>query len=106
MRAIEKKMNQAILNNENWTQDNTMVCYQDGVSFVYLHGNCIAQVADNYVRLLDGGWRTATTKSRLNAILHECGANFDSIFQKKGEWFFHDSLRSVDIPFENGMVIA
>jgi hypothetical protein len=34
------------------------------------------------------------------------GYNFDSVFQKKFEWFFHDSAKSVAVPFENGMTIC
>lgn len=106
MRKIEKLMTDAITASKDWSLDNTTVTNEDGVSTVFLHGNKIAEVGDTWLRLFDGGWRTATTKSRLNAILSVHGANFDGIFQKNFEWFFHDSLRSVDMPFENGMVIG
>ena len=106
MRKIERLMNDAITTSKDWQCDNTMVTNADGVSFVFLYGKCIAQVGDTYIRLFDGGYRSATTKSRLNAILSVHGCNFDGVFQKKGEWFFHDSARSMDLPFENGMVVS
>lgn len=106
MRKIEKLMNDAITASKNWRMDNTEVITEGGVSTVYLHGNKIAEVGDYWLRLFDGGFRSATTKSRLNAILSVHGGGFDAIFQKNFEWFFHDSMRSMAIPFESGMEIA
>jgi hypothetical protein len=105
MRVIERKMNEAITAGKDWRSANTEVINENGVSIVKLHGSKIAEVGDDFIKLFDGGWRTATTKSRLNAILSVHGCNFDGVFQKKFEWFFHDSARSIDMPFENGMVI-
>ena len=105
MRKIERQMNEAISAAKDWRLDNTEVINEDGVSTVKLHGNKIAEIGEDWISLFDGGWRTKTTKSRLNAILNVHGSGFDGVFQKKFEWFFHDSLRSVDVPFENGMVI-
>lgn len=106
MRIIERKMNEAITANKNWRMENTEVTVVDGVSEVRLHGNLIAKVGEDFIQLFDGGWQSNTTKSRLNAILKVHGCNFDGVFQKKFQWFFHDSLRSVDVPFESGMVVS
>jgi hypothetical protein len=107
MRKIERQMNEAISNCKNWRLDNTEVVVEsDGISVVYLYGNRIAEIGDDFIKLFDGGYRSATTKSRLNAILSVYGCNFDGVFQKKGEWFFHDSYRSIDLPFENGMEVS
>ena len=35
---------------------------------LYLHGNKIAEVGDDFLRVFDGGHQTKTTKSRLNAL--------------------------------------
>ena len=105
MRTIERKMNEAITASKDWRCANTEVISEDGISTVRLHGNKIAEVGDNYIQLFDGGYRSSTTKSRLNAILRVHGYNFDSVFQKNFEWFFHDSAKSVAVPFENGMTI-
>jgi hypothetical protein len=106
MRKIEEQMNNAITASTDWQGDNTTVTNTEGVSTVLLHGNKIAEVGDTWLRLFDGGHRSVTTKSRLNAILRVHGCNFDGVFQKKGEWFFHDSARSIDLPFESGMVVG
>ena len=69
MRKIETQMCNAISNDENWQSANTtVVTQQDGISFVYLHGNKIAEVGDDYLQIFDGDHQTATTKSRLNAL--------------------------------------
>ena len=80
-------MNAAITSGNDWKLDNTMVTHADGVAFVFLHGNNIAQIGDNFIRLFDGGWQSVTTKSRLNAILRVHGEPGDRVFQKKWEWF-------------------
>ena len=103
MRKIERLMNDAITNERDWQLDNTMVSNQDGVSFVFLHGNCIAQIGDTFVRLFDGGWQTNTTKSRLNAILTVHG-NGERVFQKNFNWFV--STNDGDVEFESGMKLA
>ena len=93
MRKIEKLMNAAIKAGKNWTNANTSVSTDDtGLSTVYLHGNKIAEVGDDFVRVFDGGWRTNTTKSRLNAIIKEfCCAYTDGVYQHKFEWFITDN---------------
>lgn len=106
MRVIENQMCNAIQNSKDWKSDNTEVINVDGVSEVYLHGNLIAKVDETTIVLYDGGYRSNTTKSRLNAILNRFGHNFDGVFQKKFEWFFHDSARSVDVPFFSGLVVS
>jgi hypothetical protein len=88
-RKIEQQMNAAIRDNKNWTKDNTEVLADAGAGccFVFLHGNKIAEVGDNFIKLFDGGWQSNTTKSRLNAILQEHGIPGEGVFQKNFEWF-------------------
>jgi D-mannonate dehydratase len=89
MRKIEQAMNTAIANNKNWQSGNTSVHFnkEENVSVVRLHGNKIAEVGDNFIRLFDGGWQSVTTKSRLNAILAEHGEVGDKVFAKNFDWF-------------------
>jgi hypothetical protein len=105
MRKIERQMNEAITASKEWRLDNTEVINEGDVSVVKLYGKRIAEIGSDYIKLFDAGQRSATVKSRLNAILSVHGCNFDSVFQKDFAWFFHDSARSVDVPFENGMVV-
>ena len=84
MRKIEQAMNTAIANSTNWQSGNTSVHFneEEQVSVVRLHGNKIAEVGEGFIRLFDGGWQTNTTKSRLNAILAENGADNDKVFPR------------------------
>ena len=87
MRKIERLMNAAITDGKDFKLDNTRVWTVQGVSYVSLHGNLIAEVDDNGIKLYDGGWQSNTTKSRLNAILTEHGIAGEGIFQKNYQWF-------------------
>ena len=108
MRKIESLMNAAIAKSVDWKCDNTEVVNIDGVSFVYLHGNKIAEVGDTFIRLYDGGYQSATTKSRLNAILHEHGIAGEGVFQKSYQWFLRSKWGTEFsvIPFFSGMRLA
>ena len=47
-------MNQAVANNKSWSSANTSVtyCEENGESRVYLHGNHIATVGDDFSKYL------------------------------------------------------
>jgi hypothetical protein len=105
MRKIETQMNTAIHNNTNWQSANTSVVTEDSTSKVYLHGNHIATVGDDYVEIFDGGYRSNTTKSRLNAIINEfCDAVTDGIFQKDYTWYVKDN--NITKEFTNGYIFS
>lgn len=91
MSKIEQQMNDAITNNENWQSANTAVIYdpETNESKVYLHGNHIATVGDDFVQIFDGGEKSKTTKSRLNAILKEHAIDGECVFQRNFKWFVH-----------------
>ena len=107
MRKIEQQMNTAIANGKSeWKSGNTCVVTHNKVAHVFLHGNKIAEVGDNFIVLMDGGWQSKTTKSRLNAILSEHGCAGECVFQQNFEWFVNmknakgEDLR---VPFFSGM---
>lgn len=107
MRKIEDMMNAAVANNSNWTNSNTSVTYcpESEESKVYLHGNHIATVGDNFLQIFDGGWQSNTTKSRLNALINRfCNGATDGVYQSKFEWFIRDN--NVTREFENGYIFA
>lgn len=108
MRKIESQMNAAITKSVDWKSANTEVRNIDGVSFVFLHGNKIAEVGDTFIRLFDGGFQSTTTKSRLNAILWEHGIGGESVFQKNFDWFLRSKFGTdfSVIPFFSGMRLA
>ena len=103
-------MNNAIQNNLNWQSANTAVTFDEesNVSTVLLHGNKIAEVGDDFIRLFDGDHQTNTTKSRLNAILQEHGDAGDRVFQKAYEWFvsMNTAQGITTVPFFSSMKLG
>jgi hypothetical protein len=113
MRKIETLMNQAIIEGRNFSSGNTTVTHEGDVAIVHLHGNKIAEIGDNSVTLYDGGWQTATTKSRINAILNEHGIKGECVFQKNFKWYVHkfvgqagSSKVFVEKDFVDGMILS
>lgn len=90
MKKIEKEMLRAILEGRSWRKSNTHVQFQNGWARVFLFDNLIAQVdtKTDTVYISTGGWRTITTKGRLNAILIHF-TNF-KVFQKDFLWYIGD----------------
>ena len=109
MRKIETQMNSAIRGQRNWAGSNTTVMSDDNglASRVYLHGNHIATYShtDRSLTLLDGGWQSNTTKSRLNAICDEFKPGF-GVFQKNWTWYVSDRLNNKVFPFISGGLIT
>ena len=112
MRKIETHMKAAISESKDFKLDNTEVItlnnMGEDVSFVYLHGNLIAIVDDKGIKLYDGGWQSATTKSRLNAILSEHGIAGERVFQKDYQWFIrlYNGTEFFTTEFRNGMKLG
>ena len=102
-RKIEKAMNSAIAKGIEWKQDNTEVYTHNSVAYVLLYGKKIAEIGDNWIRLFDGGYQSATTKSRLNAILEENGLPDEKVFQKAHKWFVTHKGGPID--FFSGMMM-
>ena len=108
MRKIELEMNEAIRNGHAWSKDNTCVTYDPTNKMsaeVFLHGNHIATVTDDSLKLYSGGgWFTNTTKSRLNALINEfCEPRSNGIFQKNWNWYVR-SFNTI-VPFHDGISI-
>ena len=57
---------------------------------------------DGRVRLDSGGWRTATTKKRINQAARHFGRRF-SVYAKNGDWYV--STKNGDVPFSDSMII-
>jgi hypothetical protein len=115
MRKIEREMNAAILNNQDWQKDNTKVTYdpETNESTVFLYGRKIAIVGDTFVQIFDGGYQSHTTKSRLNAILKDHGIKGECVFQKNFNWFVHKFIGQAGsssvfncYDFEDGFMFA
>lgn len=62
----------------------------------------VSRDAEGTITLDSGGWRTATTKTRMNQAANQFGLGFQ-VYAKRGEWFV--SYRGEDIPFRDGMTL-
>jgi len=68
MRKIEKMMVAAVNEGRNWTDANTrVICNENGV-FVVLYNTIIFASVNDREYFSDGGYKTATTGSRLRAL--------------------------------------
>ena len=116
MRKIEAQMNAAIQKCISWQSSNTRVEYieENDTSKVYLHGNHIATVGDNFLEVFDGGWQSVTTKSRLNALCSEFCIAGEGVFQRNFKWFVHKLVGQSSVTgkvfneeeFVNGYIFA
>ena len=113
MRKIEQRMNDAIIAQRDWKEGNTAVINNEDCTEVFLYGNKIAEVGDTYVQLFDGGHRTTTTKSRLNAILWVHCIEGEYIFQENFEWYIYKFSGQVGqsrvyakCNFKNGFILS
>ena len=103
MRIIEKKII-GYLRNSDFLSDSANcgkskdLSIRDSVRLertqkrVYLHGNCIFTLdKENNVRFSFQGWRTNTTKSRLDALLSVFSSCSAVIYQKNYHLVFSSS---------------
>lgn len=98
----------AFLGNKPYrkVENNTEIAETPGAggsSFsLYLHGNLIAEwTKDGLIKLSDGGYKSNTTKARLNQFVPV------SIYQKDYIWYIGAVLEGhvSDVPFENGVTV-
>ena len=95
MRKIEKEMIKAIMDRSHFEKANTKVqvhvpkgADSKAEMRVYLHDNHIATYKhDGQLFINHQGWKTNTTKSRLNALIKFVLNDLSFIFQKQGQWF-------------------
>ena len=99
-------MNQAMRYFRPFSSSNTTVVQNDRDMDVFLHGNHIATLCkiSMDLRIFDGGWRSNTTKSRLNALLDEFGGG-DRVIQKDFTWYLVSNLDNSRRAFFSGMTV-
>jgi hypothetical protein len=111
MRKIERDMIQAIIDRRDWRNANTEVRITDEpdgkTALVLLHGNPIAQYGPNgSMSVRHAGWRTNTTKSRLNAFLTTLGRHSYGVYQKAYAWYLCDDTGERDMFQDHWYTIA
>jgi hypothetical protein len=73
-----------------------------GTLRVTYHSTVIVEVSpEGRVTLDHNGWKTATTKTRMNQASNQFGLGY-SVWQRKGGWFIHHN--GSDISFDVGPV--
>ena len=116
MRKITDKAIRAFLNEERFKLNNTevKVRHEDPlipkkyipftvITELLLHGNMIAKMVRQHIKgeyqttisMTSAGWKTVTTKERLNGLLHHMKAG--SIQQRNFEWYLNDEYWNGDI---------
>ena len=70
---------------------------------IIYHSTPIVRVTDKAIKLESGGWRTATTKKKMNQGLAELGVNFIYVFQKNYLWYVNVNGQAQE--FKDGMII-
>ena len=91
MRIIERTMTKAFKEGRPLQTGNDQIIVTDSIpheAHYRLHGNLIAIRVGNTLNLRDAGYRTATTKSRLNAIATVYG--LPHLYQKAFDWYWTD----------------
>ena len=107
MRKVSREVISAFLAGKSKKVDNT---YCNG-NALYLYGNQIASNVNGAIRIFDGGFSSATTKERLNALLQlmNSSGNYETIatavYQKNYQWFlqFNNGDKT---NFQNGTIVG
>jgi len=102
MRKITELTAQAVVNKENFKCDNTKVVTERGISKVYLHNNLIAKYnhSRDKLSITHAGWKTNTTKERLNGLISTIRSGRDGISQSKGVWYLKTNDKTISIDDE------
>lgn len=85
----------------------TVATDRAGITRVTYHKTAIVAVdrAEGTVTLDSGGWRTYTTKLKMNQAAENLSLPFD-VIQRNGIWLVYTPDSDVPTPFEDGMVIG
>jgi len=109
MRKIEQQINNIVndfqargyTGNRRLTKRDRIES-ENGNVYYYLWGTLIADVTADKITLRSRGYRSTTTKSRLNALLRLTGRNL-SIYQKNFVWYVHDGALCETCEFFDGI---
>lgn len=99
MRKITKEACQAFTCNDTLKKANTEVTTNNAHETVLkLHGNTIAKKSKG-LKISNCGYKTNTTKERLNGLLEYCNAGY--IYQKNWVWYYVNSQGyEIEMPYD------
>ncbi len=64
----------------------TTVATKDNITRVTYHHTVVVEFADSYIVLRTGGWKTVTTKTRMNQAANQFGLDY-YVYVSKGIWY-------------------
>jgi len=82
----------------------TSVEFEDDLTKVYYHSTPVVSFNPEKIILDSGGWKTATTKKRMNQVAREFNLGDLGVWQKKGDWFVE--YKGKKMPFRDGMELS
>ena len=83
MKTVTKNAVNCFYNKGNGNFSNTSVITEANITKMFLFGNLIAKLENEKLFITNAGWKSKTTKERLNGLK---GVN---ILQKKGKLFLN-----------------
>ena len=103
MRKITALASHALLHGDSFKRDNTRVTHAGNKAQLYLHGHKVAEHSlSGTLELNDCGWRTPTTKERLNGVLDAFNTGL-YIYQKQHVWYIHNQETDTTTEWEDGV---
>ena len=83
----------------------TSVTTEGNTTRVRYHSTDVVTITPERIVLDTGGWRTATTKTRMNQAAYQFGFNY-AVVQRKGEWYVQSRvLRHFELPFDKSTFV-
>lgn len=99
--SIEEKVKKSRIIGNN----TLLIDYKDGRRAVRLHNTDIITFSNDVITLNSGGWKTVTTKDRINAHCRMF-EKIPYLYQRDSQWFIGDGVFYDGIQFKNGEQIS
>lgn len=80
----------------------TTVASQGAITHVTYHSTIVVSFSNESIVLNSGGWRSNTTKLRMNQTSNQFGLGFQ-VYQKNFEWFV--DYQGITLDFYDGMTL-
>jgi hypothetical protein len=80
----------------------TNIRTENGATVVRYHSTDVVQFTPEHIVLNTGGWRTNTTKTRMNQSARQFGLGYN-VYQHKLDWFV--SFKGQTIPFDSETIV-
>jgi len=102
-RLLRKRRMQELAQTQRVRGVQTDVVSRGGETIVTYRGTPVVVFDDSKIELNTGGWKTATTKTRMNQASNQYDLGYQ-VVQKGGEWFVKQ-VNGQTIPFEGNSLI-